>query len=510
MIVPVTSAPTDSKMAWEQINWLQCQNRVIKLQGRIVKAIQEKRWGKVKALQHLLIRSFSAKSIAVKRVTENRGKRTSGIDGQIWSSLKIKFQAIQQLKQRGYKAQPLKRVYLIKPNGKKRPLGIPTMKDRAMQALYLLGLEPISETYADRHSYGFRPKRSCADALRACHNLLAPKNRAQWILEGDIEGCFDTINHEWLQAHIPMNKKILQQWLKAGFMKGKTLYPTLAGTPQGGIISPVLANMTLDGLEAQIENRFGRPGSKKRVKSGVHLIRYADDFIMTGCSQSILEDEVKPLVSSFLKERGLKLSDKKTKITCTKQGFDFLGCTVRRYRDKLLVKPSKGNVKKLLLDLRQLIKVHVSSPQAVVIKELNSRLRGWANYYRHTCAKQTFNKIDHEIFTALWKWSRKRHPNKGLRWIKNRYFKTVKGRSWVYQTLLPRTKEKIRLLKLADTPIQRHLKIRANANPFDFEWKNYFAERQAKTKILRSSFAKENQILLVSCFKSAQEVEVIE
>ena len=243
-------ASSGNEMLWDQLDWPRHQRHVRRLQARIVKATQEGRWNKVKALQWLLTHSFSGKALAVKRVTENKGKRTPGVDRLIWRTPKAKLKAIETLKCRGYRPQPLRRVYIPKANGKQRPLGIPTMKDRAMQALYLLALEPIAETTAAPNSYGFRPKRSTADAVQQCFIALVGRNAAEWVLEGDIKGCFDHISHDWMLRHVRMDKRILQKWLKSGYVDNRTLYPTDEGTPQGGIISPTLANLTLDGLEA--------------------------------------------------------------------------------------------------------------------------------------------------------------------------------------------------------------------------------------------------------------------
>jgi RNA-directed DNA polymerase len=289
--------------------------------ARIVKATKEKRWGKVKALQRLLTHSFSGKALAVRRVTENNGSNTPGVDQVIWNTPEKKAQAIATLKQRGYRPQPLRRIYIPKRNGRKRPLGIPCMKDRAMQALYLQALDPVAETTADHSSYGFRKERSKAYAVAQCFNLFARKTSAQWVLGGDIKGCFDAISHSWLLTHIPMEKAMLEEWLQVGYMEKNILYPTKAGTPQGGICSPVLANMALDGLEQVLKDAFP-PTTRKGQQAKVHVVRYADDFIISGASKEILEQTVKPLVEGFMRERGLQLSEEKTSITHIENGFD--------------------------------------------------------------------------------------------------------------------------------------------------------------------------------------------
>lgn len=262
---------------WHAINWHLVQRKVRGLQVRIAQATKEGQWRQVQKLQRLLTHSFAARALAVRRVTENRGKNTPGVDGELWSTPTSKWKAIERLKRTGYRPKPLRRVYIPKANGKRRPLGIPTMLDRAMQALYLLALEPVSETTADRNSYGFRPQRSTADAIEQCFINLSRKNSAEWVLEGDIRGCFDNISHDWLLAHVPMDKQVLQKWLKAGYMESNRLNPTEAGTPQGGIISPVLANLALDGLEKVLEEHFGEKNTKKSYKTKVNYVRYADD-----------------------------------------------------------------------------------------------------------------------------------------------------------------------------------------------------------------------------------------
>lgn len=351
--VLAVDAVSDRTVDWHSINWKKAHREVRRLQARIAKAIKEGKARKAKSLQWILTHSFYGKVLAVKRVTENQGRKTAGVDKTTWSTPQEKTSAVQSLKRRGYKPMPLKRVYIPKANGKKRPLGIPTMKDRAMQALHLLALEPIAETTADPNSYGFRPMRASRDAVEQCYKVLRQGNSAPWILDADIAGCFDHINHNWLLENIPTDRKILKMWLEAGYMEKGMLNRTREGTPQGGIISPTLANMTLDGLEGKIRKEFPRKGNGCPDK--VNLIRYADDFVITRASEEVL-GKAKAIVESFIKERGLTLSPKKTHLRPIEEGFDFLGWNVRKYKGKLLIKPEKNNVKAFLNKIRGIIK----------------------------------------------------------------------------------------------------------------------------------------------------------
>ena len=421
----MTGASPACGETWSQINWPHVEQQVRRLQMRIAKAIQQERYGKAKSLQWLLTHSRCAKLLAVRRVVQNAGARTPGVDGTVWKSPKEKFFAALSLQRRGYKAQPLRRIYIPKKNGKQRPLGIPTMSDRAMQALYLLALEPIAEIQADKHSYGFRPKRSAADAIGQCFLTLSRKNSAQWIFEGDIKACFDDISHRWLMANIPTDKTVLKQWLAAGYMEKNAFYETPAGTPQGGIISPTLANITLDGL-AQVVAQITTKTDK------VHLVRYADDFIITGNSRETLERKVKPAVITFLAERGLTLSEEKTSITHIDQGFDFLGFNVRKYDGKLLIKPAKKSVKAFLGAMRMLIKSNPTIKTESLIRLLNPKLRGWANYYRHVVSKRTFSQVDEAIFKAQCRWTRRRHPTRSAKWLREKYFRHPALRIWQF------------------------------------------------------------------------------
>ena len=461
---------------WHAIDWYLVQRKVRGLQVRIAQATKEGQWRRVKQLQRLLTRSFAARALAVRRVTENRGKKTPGVDGELWSTPNSKWNAIERLKRTGYHPKPLRRVYIPKANGKRRPLGIPTMLDRAMQALYLLALEPVSETTADRNSYGFRPQRSTADAIEQCFVNLSRKHSAEWVLEGDITGCFDNISHDWLLEHVPMDKQILKAWLKAGYMESNRLNPTEAGTSQGGIISPVLANLALDGLEGVLEEHFGQKNTKQSYKTKVNYVRYADDFIITGISKELLENEVKLIVEAFMAERGLQLSPEKTVITHISDGFDFLGQNLRKYNGKMLIKPSRDNMRNLLVKVRDVIKRNPTLPTEALIRQLNPILRGWANYHRHVVAKETYNYVDYRVWKLLWQWCRRRHLNRRKRWIKDRYFKKAGNRSWVFQSVA-KDGEKYTLIYTNDTPIKRYIKIKSEANPYDPQWEMYFEVR---------------------------------
>ena len=469
-------APSSSSTNWDAINWPAVEQEVRRLQIRIAKAEREMRPGKVKSLQWILTHSYSAKLLAVRRVSTNQGAKTPGVDRVIWNTGRKKQNAVGTLNRRGYRTQPLKRIYIPKSNGKLRPLSIPVMKCRAMQALHLLAVEPVIECNADRNAYGFRPKRSTADAIEQCFKVLARKSAPKWVLEGDIRACFDEIRHEWLEANIQGDKVVLRKWLKAGYVERNRFNVTFKGTPQGGVISPTLLIGTLTGLEQAVDSAVA-------TSDKVNVVSYADDFVVTASSREILEDKVKPAIEEFLRERGLELSQEKTKITQIEEGFDFLGQNVRKYKGKMLIKPSKSNVKTFLRKVRETIKSQPTCRTENLIRRLNPMIRGWANYHRHVVAKETFGRVDNCIFQALWSWAKRRHPTKGRRWIKARYFRREGSRNWVFMVSFRDGKEKSKTLSLfsaSSVPIKRHVKIRSAANPYDPQYDSYFVERSAR------------------------------
>ena len=473
----VKTGAVSATLKWNAIDWQTVNNQVRRLQMRIAKAVREKKYGKAKALQWILTRSFYAKLSAIKRISQNKGSKTPGIDGVIWNTANKKMDAVKQLKRRGYKPQALRRIYIPKKNGKLRPLSIPCMIDKAQQALHLLGLEPISESIVDANSYGFRPKRSCADAIGQCFLTLCRRNSAEWVLEGDIKSCYDKIGHEWLLKNVPMDKQMLKKWLTAGYIDKGVFYHTEEGLAQGGVISPTLMLITLAGLEKMVL-------STAPIKySRINVVAYADDFVITGATKEILEDKVKPAVQKFLTERGLQLSEEKTNTTNIQEGLDFLGFNIRKYKQKLLIKPSKQNVLGYLKKIREVIKKNGNATPGELIGILNPKLRGWGNYYRHCVAKRTFNYIDNNIFYAIFRWCLRKHPNKSKTWIVKKYFSREGNNNWKFTgtkiTAKGQTKRLV-LESMSLIPIRRHKKIIGKATPYDPTYAEYFKKRKTK------------------------------
>ena len=474
------------------INWLAVDFDIVEqsvkiLQNRIVKAKLASRSRMVKKLQSLLVKSLNARILAVKRVSENKGKNTAGVDGKLLDTniKKSKYVADLKIKLPDYKSMPLKRIEIPKKNGKLRPLGIPTMFDRSIQALYKLALEPIAEVVADKNSYGFRPKRSTQDAMKQVWLCTSKKNGGEWILEADIKGCFDNISHQWMYDNIPLDNRLLKQWLKSGFIKDDTLFPTDAGTPQGGIISPILANMVLDGIEDIVKNHKAR---FQKMVNGViiyrhtnrlNFIRYADDFVITGRTPEDLR-LVQKDIEKFLNIRGLELSKEKTHITNIRDGFDFLGFNFRKYpNDKVIVTPTKDGIKSFKSKIKEIFKKYNSSSLTMLITKLNPLLRGWANYYRFVNSKVIFSKLDSYIWRKSLNWMKRIHQRRETKKYYKQYFKPFPnyksdvlsdGRQFVYI--------------LSTLPLKEFIKIKSEANPYDTSFDDYFIKRYFTLKNL--------------------------
>lgn len=481
MAQPARTMQTYKKLKWKEIDWKQAESYVNRLQVRIVKAVQDNKWRLVKRLQKLVTNSFYAKALAVRRVITNKGSKTPGIDGNIWVTDDDKIQAVYKLRTYAYKAKPLKRTYIEKYGKKeKRPLGIPTMSDRAMQGLQLLALAPIAETTADRVSFGFREGRSAQDAMEYMFKLLSRRTSPEWILEGDIKGCFDNISHEWMMENIPTDKRIMKQFLKCGYVDSERLFPTTEGSPQGGLISPTYANLALDGMEALLRERYSTSSTghynPNYNKYKVHLCRYADDFIVTANSRETLI-EIKEALTEFMGERGLRLSEEKTVITNIKDGFDFLGWNFRKFKGKLLVQPSAKSKKRITEKLSQTVKYYREAEQELLIVKLNQITKGWAEYHHCVCAKHTFSIIDHRLWEMLWKWAKRRHPRKNNQWVKNRYWHAKCGRQWSFRS------ENIILYQMMDMPIVRIKSLDLKKNPYLDS--DYFLKRKEEHRMSR-------------------------
>jgi RNA-directed DNA polymerase len=455
---------------WHTIIWRKVIQKVDRLQRRIAKAVKEGKWGKAKSLMYLVPKSFYAKLLAVSRVTTNKGGNTPGVDNVVWLNGYDKHQAAKNLKTRGYSPKPLRRVYILKKNGKKRPLGIPCLHDRAIQALFAIAPGPVAETTADPNSYGSRSKRSCADAIAQCFLSLCRKSSAQWVFEADIKSCFDEINHNWIMDNIPLNKTILQKWLKPGYIENKRLFSTRKGTPQGGIISPTIMNMVLDGMETVLKKKFPRWKGQK-----ANFIRYADDFIITASSEALITTKTIPLLTGFLNKRGLQPSKDKPKTTHINEGFNFLSQNIRKYKGKLVIRPSKESVQSFKDKIKLACKNNRGIPAHVPIRLLDPIIRGWSNYHKGICAKRTFNRLGTFIFWQLKRWTKYQHGNKNRWWVYKRYFT---NNHFTDFRCGKRGRVGHRIYRISYVPIRYHVKIKSGANPYLTEFDKYFNQRR--------------------------------
>jgi len=514
-----TKSTKSTITSWQELEWKAIDKYVEKVQQRIYHAESLGKAGKVRNLQRMLIFSRAALLVSIRQVTQiNKGKRTAGVDGYKALTPEARYKLYEEMRCldiKKHKPKPALRKYIEKKNGKLRPLGIPSIRDRVYQNIIKLALEPQWEAKFEPTSYGFRPKRSAHDAIERIFNSLGRKKT--WIFEGDFRACFDNLNHEHIlneTKDFPASK-LIEKWLKAGFVDNNVFNNRDSGTPQGGIISPLLANIALHGMEKAIGIKYKEVKYKGITRYENRTIyamaKYADDFVIM-CESEEDAKEVYFLLDKYLKKRGLSLAEEKTKITHIDKGFDFLGFHIRRYdtklgKKKLLIKPSKDSMNKARVKITQTARPLYGSNVGALIAKLNPIINGIGNYWRTVVAKEKFQAVDWHSWKTIYKFLRRLHPLKGWKWIRQRYFRPDRTGQSKDKWILTDPVTGIQIKKMSWIPIVRHSQIKHNFSPYNRMLNEYFKERDiryfSKTSVSnRQKLAKIQKYKCPFCDKS--------
>jgi RNA-directed DNA polymerase len=487
--VAVVNGPQGEPLDWDAVDWRACERRVQRLRQRIFTASQVGDLKQVRNLQKLMLRSRSNTLLAVRRVTEvNAGRLTAGVDGRVILDGHDKAALADEVhrRQRPWQARPVKRVYIPKADGRRRPLGIPVIVDRALQARVAAALEPEWEARFEPRSYGFRPGRSCQDAVQAIFTTVKGPNPARrWVLDADLKAAFDRIDHDHLLGQLggfPAREQV-RDWLRAGVVERGLFTATEEGTPQGGVVSPLLLNVALHGMEhaAGVRYRIAGSDGAATAPSSPVLIRYADDFVAL-CRTRDEAMQVKARLAGWLTPRGLAFNEDKTRVVDLEDGYDFLGFNVRRYHGQLLIKPSKTALRRIRKRLRTEVRALRGSNATAVIARLNPIIRGWAAYYRTVVSKEIFNSLDHYLWKLVYKWARHTHPNKPTSWVVARYFgmfNRSRRDRWVFGD----RDSGAYLQKFAWTRIVRHQLVTGTSSPDDPVLADYWNARRRRPRL---------------------------